>query len=76
MSAEDGNVSAAQIKPFEVHIQPVSGQILRLEPVVAGVFGGGTSAVVIRGDAQRPDGGVRVSVEQQRTSAASSGSSF
>lgn len=42
-------------------------QVVRLEPIDALVYGGGTSAVLMRGGSL-PDGGVRVSADQPSTS--------
>ena len=60
------------IKPPDVPVVPVRSQLVRLEPVVAAVYGGGTSAVVIRGDEAAVAGGVRVTIDGPHTSALTS----
>lgn len=49
-------------------ITATQSQILRLEPIVARIMGGGTSGVLFRGDEQVATGGVRVSVDNPETS--------
>jgi hypothetical protein len=48
-------------------ITPTPSQIIRLEPIVAHVVGGGTSGVVLRGD-HHVQHGVRVSLDARDTS--------
>lgn len=48
-------------------IVPAASQVVRLEPIDALVYGGGTSTVLMRGGVM-PAGGVRVSVDQPGTS--------
>lgn len=48
-------------------ITAVPWQVMRLEPIVAHVVGGGTSGVILRGDQQPQHGGVRVSQETRET---------
>jgi hypothetical protein len=57
------------IKPLDVTVSPTPSQVVRLEPVVAAVLGGGTSAVLIRGDESLAGGGVRVTLDGPQTSA-------
>ncbi len=68
MRCADG-MSDPVIKPVDVNVAPVPSQVVRLEPVVASVLGGGTSAVLIRGHESLAGGGVRVSVDGAQTSA-------
>jgi hypothetical protein len=65
------NLISEQMRPVDVHIVHARSQIVRLAPVVAAVHGGGTSAVVMRGDDTAPRGGVRVTRDEPST--ASSG---
>jgi hypothetical protein len=62
-------MSDSAIKPLAVNVAPTPSQVVRLEPVVAVVYGGGTSAVLMRGDQAPVGGGVRVSVDGPQTSA-------
>jgi hypothetical protein len=55
------------VRPVDLRVVPAPSQIMRLEPVVATVYGGGTSAVVMRGDYAASASGVRVSVDEVST---------
>lgn len=62
-------MSESAIKPPAVNVMPLPSQVVRLQPVVALVYGGGTSAVLMCGQQLPADGGVRVSVDGLQTSA-------
>lgn len=68
MSSKDG-MREQQEHQRVGQVRRTPTQVLRLEPVVAAVYGGGTSAVVMRGSGALPEGGVRVRPEDRRTSA-------